>query len=614
MQQLPYVNRDYDAVFNSIRDIITTLEPRAEVGQNKANVESILAKIFASVTDVLSYNQDANIYEAFPSTARDIRSVFDLLSIVGYTPKTTRSCKLYLTLWNPSFSGSVTYNPYTRLSVDGKNFYNPDSFTCAPEITANTEWYQGNVITPDLREKAIGKKFIDKYYPNISITTLKNNAYALPEDTVNLDSRTIRIYLSDGRTLTYVENPYLVYTTPFSFGVLPNINAEGYSLIFSDDIASGSVTDNLYYFYINSEGYNVGNNLTPDFSGFGDPIPSFSFTYVQEESSGPETANEARKNVAYEFGWRDTPKAIITKYDAERAVLQNLAFVAAVCVKDGDDYSKVSPDNFEVSIFIKTTEQAEETMTTGTALALKDKIMTHLNKFKALPLSYNIHIDNIDTVKDEDTTTFYYWYPDITVYLKEQVDSKTAGEILTQINTALFKRYEYKNLDFNSVPRIVDVLDTVQNAINTILYLDIDGLYYVDSEDNQVTKEDVTGKYTTVIPITSLTKTDNGYKYTTTLTTKQGNNIQYHTIKIVDADNNVIGIDNGDGLIISFDGYLGDDCTIDYTTGELVLNLNYVPLGTEFYIYHKLENPTFCMFTNRQGNIKIALESIKAND
>ena len=612
MQTLQYINRDYVSAFNNVKEILTTLEPRAEVSFDKANVESILTKIIAGCIDSLSYNQDANILEAFPSTSRDARAIFDLLSIVGYTPKTAQGSKVDLTLWNPSFVGAVTYDPFTNLQLDGKNFYNPDAFTCAQGVVTTSTWYQGKLTCPDLRGEVPedSKNFIDKYYPNLSASTIKQDLFQLPASHTDIDSRTIRIYTADGTELTYVDNPYMVYMTKSSFGIIPTVNTTGYSLIFSKDVSSGAVADNYYYFYVQSEGYNIGNNLVPNFSGFSaEAVPSFSYSYIQEASKKQETASEARENVVYEFGWRDTPKAIVTRYDAERAILQNHDFVAAVDVKDGNNYSKANPDMLDIQVFIKLTEDAEAILDVGTATSYKNRLFTHINKFKMLPLEFNFHIDDMKLEDNELVTELYYWYPKITVYLKEQVDSQEAGAILNSINDALFNKYAYKNVNFNEVPRIVDVIETVQNASDMILYLDIDGLYYIKKSDgSQVNKEQITCSYTDTVTV----NTDNEYEVTLN-TLNNTRNIEYHTIKLVDSNNIVIGFDNGDGTILSQTSYLDGYGTIDYATGKLKVKLNILPPGNEFYVYYKQETPCYCMYTNNNAqNIKIALESIKS--
>lgn len=614
MQTLSYTNRDYPSVFDGVKEIIKTLEPRAEVDTSKANVESIIAKIVAGCVDCLSYNQDANTLETFPSTSRDARAIFDLLSIVGYTPKTARGSKVYMSLWNPSYVGSVTYDPFNTIIIDGKSFYNPDEFTCSSGgVVTSVDWYQGKLTSPDKRNLTEEQtknitNFIDKYYPNLSASTIKQDSFVLPETHTRIDSRTIRIYTPDGTALTYVEDPAMVYMTKSSFSITPTVNTTGYTLVFSKDISSGVVADNYYYFYLQSEGLDVGNNLTPDFTTLPNS-PNFTFSYVQEASKEPETASEARENVVYEFGWRDTPKAIITRHDAERAILQQHGFVAAVDVRDGDNYSKASADNFNIQVFVKVTEDAEVTLDVGTAMSYQNRIQTHLNKFKMLPLNFDIHIDDVVTSEGELTTQMYYWYPDVTIYLKEQVDSQEASAILTQIYDALFKRYAYTNVNFNEVPRIVDVIDTIQNASDMILYLDIDGIVYLDKDNKQVAKEDITCSYTTPVTIN-----ETGVEYEVTLNTLNNTrNIQYHTIKIVDANNVVMGIDNGDGVILSQNGYLAEAGTIDYTTGKLNIKLALQPPGSQFYIYHKLETPTWCSFINNGPQaIKIALESIGA--
>lgn len=619
---LPYIDRDYQAVFESIKSLFSDLEPRVEIDENKANVETIITKIIAGCVDSLSYNQDANILEAFPSTARDARAVYDLLSIVGYTPKTARSSKIYLNLWNPSFSGSVTYYPYTNLIIDGKNFYNPDEFTVTQGVLTSTEFYQGKLIAPDFKttenkteDDNQPHNFLDNYYPNLSASTIKNDLYALPNNHTMIDSRTVRVFSADGEPLTYVENPYLVYTTKASFSLIPTVNSTGYSLMFSKDVSAGVVSKNYYYFYVVSEGYNVANNLTPDFKYFGTPTPSFSFNYIQEESKDPETANEARKSVVYEFGWRDTPKAIITRYDCERSILQNTAYVAAVDVRDGNNYSKADPKLFDIQVFVKLTEDAEARLDVGSATSYKNRVLTHLNKFKMLPLNYTVHIDNVQTEPDENVTEIYHWYPDITIYLKEQVTADEAGAVLQEANNALLERYKYINVNFNEVPRIVDIIDTVQNSSDIILYLDIDGVNYTDVNGNSVTKEQVTGAYTDSINIIP-----DQMDYIITLNTQNNTrNIQYHTVKIVDSNNVLIGYDNGEGVILSSTGYLDNSegyGTIDYTTGELKIKFATLPVSSRdnaFYVFYQQETPTFCKYisSNAANAIKIGLESIK---
>lgn len=611
MITLPYTNRDYKTVFNDIKNIMQSIEPRLDVGMDKSNVESIIARVIAGCVDTLSYNQDANIVEAFPSTSRDARAVFDLLSIVGYTPKTARCCHLYMTLWNPSFIGEVQYTPFNSISIDGKTFYNPDTFRCAQGITTSTEWYQGTLKSPDKRpQQTNDSNFTKNYYPNLSINVIKNNQYKLPEENTKIDSRTLRVYTEDGKQLTYVENPYMTNITKTSVSLLPSVNSAGYSLIFSKDISSGAAGDNFFVFYIVSEGLNVSNNLTPDFGGLSidNNIPSFSYSYEAEDSKNAETAAEARENIVYEFGWRDTPKAIVTKYDAERAVLQNYDYISAVDVRDGNDYSKCNPALFDVQIFCKVNEEYEQKLSIATADGIKNRLQTHFNKFKMLPLNYEFHIDNFETYSGENVTQLYYWYPDITIYLKEQVNSQDAAAILNAVGEALFKRFSTINTNFNEVPRIVDIIETVQNASENILYLDIDGVNYIDDKGFDVPKTDITCAFTENIPAQS------GLDYELTLDTKNGERpIKFHSIKIVNNYNETIAYDNGDGVLMSYGSYMNGYGNINYTTGKLTFSLNHeLANDVSLKVYYKQETPCYCEYVNvnDEKGIKIALESL----
>lgn len=615
MLTIPYTDRDYESIFNDVKNIIEIIEPRAEVGIDKANIESIISRVVAGTVDTLSYNQDANILEAFPSTATNPRAVFDLLSIVGYTPRTARCCHVSMALWNPSFIGEYNYAPYNSIQIDNKTFYCPDSFRCAQGITTYIDWYQGSLVSPDHRpqeQEVVEDNFLVNYYPNLSINVIRNNLYKLPEEHTLIDSKTIRIYSEDGKELTYVENPYLTNITKSSFSLLPTVNSNGYSLMFSRDVSSGALGENFYYFYVMSGRSNVSKGLDPNFSDLSvnNNIPSFSFSYSVEEYKDPETAREARENIAYEFGWRDTPKAIITKYDAERAVLQNFEYIAAVDVRDGNDYSKCDPSLFDVQIFCKVNEEYETKLNTAVADGLKNRLMTHFSKFKMLPLNFTFHIDNIQTEENENLTHMYFWYPDITIYLKEKVDSQGAAAILNAVHSALYERFSTINTNFNEVPRIVDIIEAVQNSSDIILYLDIDGVYYVDVKSGEeAVKEDITCAFTETLPITT-DETD----YTVTLNTKNGERpIQFHTIKIVNSTNEVVAYDNGDGTIISYSPYFDGHGEINYATGELHFVLNGALANTEhLQIYYKQEQPTFCEYVSVTGGkgIKIALESL----
>lgn len=627
MISIPYTDRDYESIFNDIKKIAETIEPKLSISQNKANIETILTKIIAGCVDTLSFNQDANILEAFPSTSKDNRSTFDLLSIVGYTPKTARCCHLYMTLWDPNFIGEVTYSPFNKILIEGKRFYCPDSFRCAQGVTTTVEWYQGILRAPDKRPtQTTADSFIKNYYPNISINTITNRMFKLPEkDNSYIDSKTIRVYDEKGQPLTFVENPYMTNITKRAVSIIPNVTRSGYSLIFSKDVAEGNIGDNFYAFYVISENSTIGKNLKPDFSNLkfkdrsGSTIsPTFSFNYDVDDAKEPETAAEARKNVIYEFGWRDTPNAIITRYDAERAVLQNFKYISAVCVKDGNNYSKCDPSLLDIQIFCKVNEDYEDKLDVAVVEGFKNRLLTHFNKFKMLPLNYTFHIDNVATTDDEQVTQLYMWYPNVTIYLKEKANLQDATLILNNADAALRERYKTINVNYNEVPRVVDIIDAIQNSSDKILYLDVDGINYRDGNNNSVSKEDITCEYKH-----TLVTYDERDDYDITLDTKdQTRCIEYHTVKLVDNFNEVLAYDSGDGVLINNGNYLKENGEIDYKTGKIHFKLNdvYKAQYDQLHILYKLETPTFCEYItmfdtpgqiNQSTGMKIALESLK---
>lgn len=618
MISIPYTSRDFEAIFEGVKTIMQTIEPRAEVEQDRANVESIIAQVIAGCVDTLSYNQDANILEAFPSTARDARAIFDLLSVVGYTPKTARCCHLYMTLWNPSFSGERVYAPYSSIIMDGKTFYCIDEFRVAMGITTEVEWFQGTLKAPDRRPLGQAgwntENLVENYYPNMSINVMKNGLYRLPESDTKIDSRTLRIYTEDGKQLKYVENPYMTNITKSSFSIMPSVSDEGYSLKFSKDVAAGAVGENFFVFYIVSEGFDVGANITPDFGNLAvdNVVPSFSCNYDYELSHDIETADEARENIVYEFGWRDTPKAIITKPDAERAILQNFNMIAAVDVRDGDDYSKCDPSLFDIQIFCKVTEEFEQRMSMPVAQSIVNKIQTHLNRFKTLPLSYSIHIDNVELQDVENVTNLYYWYPKATIYLKQQVDAQEAAAELNMVSEKLFEVFCVRNMNFNQIPRTTDVLNAMLEASENILNIQLDTICFMDSSGDLVTPEEVTGVYSEEITFKDVDAEDKEITYFKCNTMNGQRHIRFHSVKIVDASNEVVAYDNGEGVLITQGYTLAEQGSIDYATGEVRFKLSDPMLeGVNLFISYRQEEPCFCEYINAFESIKIALESIK---
>ena len=199
-------------------------------------------------------------------------------------------------------------------------------------------------------------------------------------------------------------------------------------------------------------------------------------------------------------------------------------------------------------------------------------------------MTIKLHIDDIvETYIDEETneeitepaTDIYFWYPNVTLYLKKQVDAQEAGSILTSVYNALYDKYSYTNVGFNEIPKVTDVISTIQNASNFISYIDYDGIILEDKTGISVIKQEITRSYTKDVEITA------DATYTIDLGVGNYGNIQYNTVKIVDSNNNVIGYDNGNESILSQNNYLASPGTIDYTTGEITLEFATLPVGSK---------------------------------
>lgn len=629
-QLLSYTSRDYSEIFSELAKIAETIDPRVAISEDRGNPETIITKLLSAVSDMLSFNLDRTVLECFPSTVTQRHSAMDIFSIIGYIMHRHISSRADLEIYNRVSAQDLIIYPYQLFTTsNGIKYCNLDIIDIPgnqvfTDIPVHAQVVEGDPVTPiELENWSFPlNHWTDRYDYNLNVNNIVD--CKLKMEDLNFDPTTIYIRDENKQEWTYVKNPFMVNSNSSQFSVLED--PTGVYIVFSKNIYSGQ-SDNLKMFYLRSSGKN-GQVLEDrlEFSGTAYEVappyaalqPELIINHPKStEGFDIETPSMAREGSAVEFGFRQSTNSLITKYDFERAVAQ-LSFVAAVRADDKNSFSTGLSDKFSGHIFVILNEDQEAKLSEHTAVSFINQVNSHIIRdFKLLPLELNIHIDNqpVTTNPDEVLTKIYTWYPVITIYTKRTIYQSEAIEILGAVDKALLKRYQNRNVDFNELPLIRDIIDTVQNAHELIEYLDIDGFRIMTSSKvpnfipKRAEKTDVTCKYHEDLEIGQ--SKDYDLKLNTEDSFGAHRNIQPHSVFLTTVEGRPIGRDNGDGLLISDTGYFDEIGTIDYKTGELKFSLNIYPAGTEMYLDYRHETPTFCKFRGITDKVKIGRECFR---
>lgn len=628
-QLLSYTSRDYAEIFSELAKIAESIDSRVAISEDRGNPETIITKLLSAASDMLSYNLDRTVLECFPSTVTQRHSAMDIFSVIGYIMHRYKSSRVNLEIYNRTIAQDLIIYPYEVFSTsNGISYCNLGIIDvpgnqAATSIPVRAEVVQGSPVKPTEFENWSFplNHWTDRYDYNLSVNNIVDSKLKMED--LDFDPSTIYIRDENKQEWTYIKNPFMVNTTSSQFSVLED--PTGVYLVFSKNIYSG-FSNNLKMFYLTSSGKNgqiLENRLGFSGTAYGTAPPYKAFaadlTIAHEKSTEGldiETPSMAREGSAIEFGFRQSTNSLITGYDFERAVAQ-LPFVAAVKAVDQNSFSRGLEDKFSGHVFVMLNEDEESKLSEYTAVSFISQIHSHIVRgFKLLPLELDIHIEDqpITTNPEEVLTKVYTWYPDITIYTRRTIYRQEGVEILHEVNKALLKRYQNMNIDFNEVPLIRDIIETVQNAHELIEYLDVDGFRIMTSSKDpehvpeRATKRDVICKFQEAYDI----HPGGSLSYDLTLDTEDSlgehRNIQYHSVKVTTENNTLIAKDNGDGLIISDTDYLIEPGTIDYETGEVEFTLNGYPRGSQIFVEYKHETPTFCRFVGITDKVKIGKE------
>lgn len=526
---LSYTNKDFNSIYGELLDLVKTLTNKWDPSiSNESDPGVVLIKLGALLADKDNYNCDKNILELFPQSVSQYGNARKIYDIAGYSMKWYMSA---ITDVNFNYSGNDVVSPdvITLKALD--TMVSDESgevvYTLLEDVTLHT-------TSRYARAQCI-QGVINQYEVNgINTITLDNldeynriyfNETMIAENGIFVANNTGSSlnYMGDWERVDNLESRPLG-SKVFKFGVLPN--SDTCYLEFPQDIVN-LISGGLKIRYIITSGSagNVSSNTLTTF------YSSDINVEVRKDDGGTETINvtdqisinnpyAAVDGAEYEDldsaynNYKDivgTFNTLVTCKDYETAVndvMDGRNYAASNCVVS----DRTNDINNSRVIMQRTSSGTNEVIDSGDMNAFS------IGMYALYPMNNTINAyyynksfsvnDNMEYIKNNqqngivsyksiqhdyiDTTPLVsvenpgipYIYKNIykltgTVSTYYKVSSTDATEIENNIRTALYKKFNARNIDFGVEIEYDDIVDTIVGADSRIKYVNLNQPEYV---------------------------------------------------------------------------------------------------------------------------------------
>lgn len=517
--------KDYYQIWAELLDLASRISDRWTPDEtNESDPGIVLLKALTAIADKLNYNIDKNTLEAFMPSATQEESMRKLTEMMGYNMKYYQSatCKVRIDFqgtddlnWQ-QFPSGIYFPKFTNLTNEDEdiNYVTLESFKLYQEEPYRAIYaIEGEVITCESdSDNVVSIKHLDD-----------NNKYFLPE--VGIAENGIFVSnISDNIEEEQWEkvdnlNTNFAGSKVFKFGIdsaskLPYIQ-------FPEDI-SHLIKRGLKIQYIRTSGLNgntsAGNltKLTPpaewsNVAAEDDPVKSlttdnFKVKQLTAGSSGanPESLNEAYNNYKKTIGTFDT---LVTCRDYMNKIYQmtepennTTPLVSNIIVSDiRDDINKAitlcSFNDYGISYSnksLKITGTNNDEIDHCDLILYPFKTIYGANDEREYNNSFKYDTSNNNIIENEinelKTISHKFKTPDSSdivciknylqlkaqVYTYKKVSTEEGKEILANIRTNLFKKFNARQLDFGEEIPYDTLVDEIINADTRIKDITLD--------------------------------------------------------------------------------------------------------------------------------------------
>jgi len=562
-------NRDYNSIYQELLDAIPN------ISQNWKSTEDsdpgiVLVKLISILGDMLSYNHDRAVLEAYPATVLQRKNASQIFKLVGYKMHWYQSANCYATLINNTAS-TKTIPPFSIFST----IDNSIKYTNTEEIIVPSN-SEGNVLvnliqgTPILPYKIINSLNTDwhsQYAFNILTSDIVDNKIYI-NDNLNIDENHITLIDNDGVKWEQVNDlsTTMMVGKYFEFDIdaldKPYIKLINYWNDYNISM--------FKLFYILSDGINgqVLENTLITFNPADDSLSYTDITIINELSTAgknPETADEAREE---SVKYINTYNTLITLDDFTKATKRIEGVANCITTDKTTDPDGDSMESYQINVYITPEESYMDSEEIDLEV-FEQQIFEQLRDYKLMPLTITVKTDGINE---------YHWNVGATIYLKEPVNLDNAHNIIVKINNILKAYYSVERINYNSILSITNLINVIMSIDPLIYNIDLDYIKYykdVGGVDVEVSKEEVTGNYLFTNETYSLFLAG---EITATLE-KNSATIDYENFNItIEKENTPLAkatiTSDIDGLLYSDEATIFNEGTINLDTGDLVLDLS----------------------------------------
>lgn len=523
ISNISYINKDFETLWEEILTTVPKLTNKWLPSEaNESDPLVVLLKELAIVSDKINFNIDKNILELFPQTLTQLRSAMNVYESLGYTPDWYVSANLDLTFTRIDTSKTGTIKRFTAFSDENTEII----YTLLQDVT-----FKENKDV-SLTGRAIEGSMQDFKVNGESVITLNNldtrnriyfternvaqNGIFISNNPEFSDLDITAIQIDKESVWSRVDNlaQYRRGSKVFKFGIDAATNT--LYLQFPEDIGD-LIGNGLYIKYVLSAG-EAGNikrgTITRllNKSSTSEDADTFKYNVINTTSSqngkDPMTIAEMQKQFERVVGTFNT---LVTLLDYEDYIYEYKTSLGNNIVSNIRMSDRTNDPEYSVNVVSMTVDGNTE-INTVTLNNTANKTAMSAFDIKAYALrpiqsvntqnDLNVSFEVVDSSQEKDNITksidtakhiahdLYIdgrpWVIpyDLSgqIYLKGRVSSIEASNIKYNVDTALYKKLQSRNVTWGEVIDYQEIIDTIKGADDRIAYVALMPIQYDNAE------------------------------------------------------------------------------------------------------------------------------------
>lgn len=523
ISNISYINKDFETLWEEILTTVPKLTNKWLPSEaNESDPLVVLLKELAIVSDKINFNIDKNILELFPQTLTQLRSAMNVYESLGYTPDWCVSANLDLTFTRIDASKTGTIKRFTAFSDESTEII----YTLLQDVTFKEDKdvsLTGRAIEGSIQDFKVNGSEVIKlnnldtrnriYFTERNVA---QNGIFISNNPEFSDLDITAIQIDKESVWSRVDNlaQYRRGSKVFKFGIDAATNT--LYLQFPEDIGD-LIGNGLYIKYVLSAG-EAGNikrgTITRLFnkSSTSEDADTFKYNVTNTTSSqngkDPMTIAEMQRQFERVVGTFNT---LVTLLDYEDYIYEYKTSLGNNIVSNIRMSDRTNDPEYSVNVVSMTVDGNTEINTVTlnntagkTAMSAFDikayalRPIQSVNTQNDLNVSFEVvdspqEKDNItksiDTAKHIEHDLYIDGRPWVVpydlsgqIYLKGRVSSIEASNVKYNVDTALYKKLQSRNVTWGEVIDYQEIIDTIKGADDRIAYVALMPIQYDNAE------------------------------------------------------------------------------------------------------------------------------------